>query len=135
MSVGTSAFAEISRQLGECQKKVDGFEAAMESCNKADWSQSLKELAARIKGILIVNTASVAEDLQRASIELCYMADCFTLKANFLPRDLTIKEAYEIIKQVQGIERNDKSRELYDRIEAWLAETKRLSAGSTVPIE
>lgn len=78
---------ELDRALAELNK----FHKAMEREKSPKWSEQLKVLADR----LVTNMhaqAPALSDLEYAARELRYMADCFTLKANFVPTDLKIKE-------------------------------------------
>lgn len=73
---------ELKQQLAE-------FHAAMDREKKPDWEKWLKDLADRLDGIAEFHNP---KPLHEAARQLRYMADSFTLKANFVPIELRIKE-------------------------------------------
>jgi len=84
----------LRQQLEEAQRQLAAFHAAMERERKPDWEKWHMDLANRLEvwAKEFQPRAAKHGDLTTAARELRSMATDFTLKANFVPAELKIKE-------------------------------------------
>lgn len=83
------------------EAQLAAFHAAMEREKKPDWQKWLRDLADRLESLMDTSRHATYgdRDLGEAARQLRYMADSFTLKANFVPSELRIKELEKQLAQ------------------------------------
>ena len=95
-----------AQDYDELKQQLAAFHAAMEREKKPDWQKWLKDLADSLETEWDPGKSSCAE----AARQLRYMADSFTLKANFVPSELKIKELEQQLETanlcIRGLEGN-----------------------------
>src|SRR5690348_3975874 len=92
-----------------------------------DWEKWLKDLADDLTRD-IANTPPALSTLEEAARQLRYMADSFTLKANFVPSELRIKE---LEKQVESLTAKlDYETKFYDEADSELEKLKQQLAAA-----
>lgn len=126
---------KLEKENAELKAQLAAFHAAMEREKKPDWEKWLKDLSDgldeygnRASGLW----ANHQELLTTAARQLRYMADSFTLKANFVPSELRIKELEKLLAQIQseykilreategaGWRSPDEANQLHDKL-SWL---------------
>lgn len=92
---------ELEKENAELRQQLAAFHAAMEREKKPDWEKWLKDLADDLTRD-IANTPPALSTLEEAARQLRYMADSFTLKANFVPSELKIKELEQQLARAQA---------------------------------
>lgn len=86
--------AAAEKEHERLESELSAFHAAMEREKKPDWEKWLKDLADGID-TYVLNVGHAARQLR-------YMADSFTLKANFVPSELRIKELEKQLAQSES---------------------------------
>ncbi len=112
----------VINTVKEKMAKLAAFEAAMERERKPDWEKWNKDLANKLREIANeVFEKSERNDLQTAARQLDYFTDSFTLKANFVPNELRIKELEGLLRETRSMHlRTEANRDWLDRRNAAL---------------
>ncbi len=122
-------------EIAALRSKLDAYESAMERERKPEWEKWNKDLAEKLRDLAPeLDSPQDMHDLLSAARQLDDFTNSFTLKANFVPSDLCIKEAYDIIDRIRHFYRMDMRQNLVERVQKWLTETKAAQKDSTVPI-
>lgn len=90
------AYATLLKENNELKQQLAQFHEALERSRQPDWEKWLNELATSLESASSASGWGISiiprETLQAAARQLRYMATPFTLKANFVPTNLTIKK-------------------------------------------
>ena len=82
----------LRERVAELELRLFKFNEALEREKGPEWEKEHKDLADDLDAMAKCLGQANPWSLERAARELRYMADCFTLKANFVPTDLKIKD-------------------------------------------
>jgi hypothetical protein len=124
----TADLVKALTERDEAMEKVHAFESAMEREKKPEWKNYLERLAAVLVSVdSWGNFYPIRQtDRENAAKELRYMADSFTLKANFVPSELRIKELEEQVRLLgDALDKSAiKKADLVEELEAQLTQSE-----------